>query len=66
MQAVIASVVKNPLTPTKELAALACAYERLEERKRVLRGTPLPGSFRPVSKRKKSPSHLDVQDPTKG
>lgn len=33
-----------------DLAKLAGAWEKLEGRKRILRGRPLPGSLKPVAK----------------
>ena len=41
----------------KDRAACARAWETLEERKRIMRGKPLPGSHRPEPERKrKAPS----------
>ena len=47
MQAVLNVAVLDPTTPTKEKAQCALAWEHLEERERILRGRPLPGSLRP-------------------
>lgn len=41
-------------TISKGLTQLIQAWERLEDRKRILRGKPLPGSLRPVSKPSKA------------
>ena len=46
------SEIIDPLTDKKTLAALARAWCDLEERRRVLRGVPLPGSYRPEKKSK--------------
>jgi hypothetical protein len=37
----------NPETTASARAQVARAWEVLEERKRILRGRPLPGSFKP-------------------
>lgn len=37
----------NPKLSAASLAQLARAWDVLEERKRILRGKPLPGQFRP-------------------
>lgn len=37
----------------KDRAALAKAWDTLEERKRILRGKPLPGSLKPIAKSKR-------------
>jgi len=54
MQAVLNVAVLDPTTPTKEKAQCALAWERLEERKRILRGRPLPGSLRPKPETKRA------------
>src|SRR6185369_16892403 len=46
-QRVFEEGMKPGIKPT-ELAHLARAWECLEDRKRILRGRPLPGSFKPV------------------
>jgi hypothetical protein len=43
-------------------ARLALAWERLEERKRILRRVPLPGSYRPKEKEKR-PSYSHWETP---
>lgn len=49
--------------PPKDCASAALAWERLEERKRILRGRPMPGSLRPVSE-KKTKNKPTVIEPT--
>jgi hypothetical protein len=53
MQEVLETSVLAPTTPPKEQAQCACAWERLEERKRILRRIPLPGSLRPNPEKKR-------------
>jgi len=40
-----------------DLKALTDSWERLEERKRILRGKPLPGALRPTATKPKRTSH---------
>lgn len=58
MQDVLNTSVLDPATPIRERAQCACAWERLEERKRILRGRPLPGSLRPKPKHKRKSYEL--------
>jgi len=51
MQAVLFNLTKNQQTAAKDAAACARAWEVLEERKRILRGKPLPGQRRPAPDR---------------
>ena len=37
----------------RDLALVCTAWERLEERKRILRGKPLPGSCRPAPQKER-------------
>src|SRR6266496_1407208 len=47
IQALVLSDIRNPETPPAARAQLARAYDVCEERKRILRNRPLPGSLRP-------------------
>ena len=47
MQAVLYQDIMSPDTRPSDRAQLARAWDTLEERKRVLRGKPLPGSLKP-------------------
>lgn len=47
MQRVLKSHVMNPDLEPRQAAQCACAWERLEERRRILRNRPLPGNLRP-------------------
>ena len=54
----------NPATPPRERAQVACAWERLEERKRILRMKPKPKDI-DVSKKEKRglpPSKLMISE----
>lgn len=53
MQDVLYTAALNPDTDASQRAACARAWEVLEERKRIMRGRPLPGSLRPEAKRTK-------------
>jgi hypothetical protein len=44
LQGVLRDNVLDPLTDKKLIASMALAWERLEERKRILRNKPLPKS----------------------
>ncbi|MBI4663907.1 MAG: hypothetical protein HY735_34330 [Verrucomicrobia bacterium] len=46
-----------------DLARIACVWERLEERKRILRGRPLPGSLKPEKKPpgRRAPDSYDTE-----
>ncbi len=52
MQDVLFTATLNPEADLKDKAACARAWEQLEERKRIMRGKPLPGSHRPELPRK--------------
>ncbi len=52
MQRELLNQVMSPTVDPARKAQCATAYERLEERLRILKGDPLPGSLRPESKRK--------------
>ena len=47
MQRVLVQDALNEKTPANVRAQVARAYCELEERKRILRGKPLPGSLKP-------------------
>ena len=47
LQAILQKTILNPDTKPSDQAACARAWEVLEERKRILRGKPLPGHLRP-------------------
>jgi hypothetical protein len=53
MQDVLFSDATNIELTAKDRAACACAWDKLEERKRILRGKPLPGSHKPESPKAK-------------
>lgn len=62
LQRVLYSRILDPETPDKDRAALVVAWDRLEDRKRILRNRPLPGAYRPESKPKASrPSSPIIQ-----
>jgi len=50
LQEVAFKAAIEPKVKPRDIAALSLAWERLEERKRVLRGKPLPGSLKPEPK----------------
>lgn len=52
MQANLYRIAVDSSLEPKECAQAALAWERLEERKRILRGKPMPGSLRPEPKAK--------------
>lgn len=45
MQAVLKDAVLDPKVSVKDKASLASAWDRLEDRIRILRDKPLPGSY---------------------
>lgn len=47
LQRLIVDAAIKPDVKPNDLASLARAWDVLEERKRILRGVPLPGSFQP-------------------
>lgn len=49
MQLVLHEIVTSKAGKPLELASCARAWSDLEERKRILRGKPLPGAFKPVA-----------------
>jgi len=53
LQDVLFKQTLDPNTEAKDKAACARAWEQLEERKRILRGRPMPGSLRPSENRNK-------------
>jgi len=56
LQDLLMAAAKSPDCTRSDLSRLACAWERLEERKRILRRVPLPGAYRPeLPKRKSKP-----------
>jgi hypothetical protein len=55
MQRVLVADALNPETTPAARAQVARAWEVLEERKRILRGRPLPGSLRPEQA---TPKHM--------
>jgi hypothetical protein len=54
MQARLLALVKDPQTPSGYAASCARAWDVLEERKRILRGKPLPGQLRPDLEQRKN------------
>jgi hypothetical protein len=63
MQDVLYAFITSPDVIPKDAASCTLAWERLEERKRILRGKPMPGSLKPESPKpkRKTPS---VVEPT--
>lgn len=57
MQRFLVADALNPDTTPAARAQVARAWEVLEERKRILRGRPLPGSLRPE---KAKPKHAGL------
>ena len=55
LQGLLLKDARNEKTTPADRAKTAQAWERLEERKRVLRGRPNPGSLRPIAKAKPKP-----------
>lgn len=53
-QCVYEAGVKKGVQP-RDLAQLARAWDVIEDRKRILRGRPLPGSLKPEKPKRKSP-----------
>jgi hypothetical protein len=53
LQDVLFSAANQVECSRSDLARLSLAWERLEERKRILRGRPLPGSYRPEKEKPK-------------
>ena len=47
LQRLLIAVIYHKLTPVELLPALVRSWDVLEERKRILRGVPLPGQLRP-------------------
>jgi hypothetical protein len=65
MQAILLERLKDPKTTDCDKARLALAWERLEERLRILRGKPLPGMLRPdLVKPKARPTPLVLVPPS--
>ncbi len=52
MQEKLMAFVLDDETEPQKAAQCACAWEKLEERKRILNGDPLPGSLRPEAVKK--------------
>ena len=55
MQRVLLADALKPETPPRERAQVACAWERLEERKRILRMKPKPKDVEVERKEDKRP-----------
>lgn len=53
LQSLLYDSAHDPSVGKDTLARLALAWERLEERKRILKGKPLPGNLRPVEPKRK-------------
>lgn len=64
IQKLLLSDIENGKTKPTTRATLARAWCELEERKRILRGRPLPGQLRPVApakpKRRRQPPILEA------
>jgi hypothetical protein len=54
LQNLVFEAAKKEGSEGKNLASLVRAWCDLEERRRILKGKPLPGSYRPERKAKKS------------
>lgn len=52
IQRILFARIADDSTSCSDKAKLALAWEKLEDRKRILRGRPLPGNLRPESPRK--------------
>jgi hypothetical protein len=55
MQELLYQATKEPNVKKDDLARLALAWERLEERRRIMRGKPLPGALKPAGPKKRGP-----------
>lgn len=53
MQDSLYRATKDPDCEKYDLARLALAWERLEERRRIMKGKPLPGALKPASPKKR-------------
>ena len=49
---VLFSRIQTADVPNDDLCRLTQAWDQVKERERILRGRPLPGSLKPVAKRK--------------
>jgi hypothetical protein len=54
MQAKLFARVVDEQTDPKEAASCACAWQKLEAQKLILKGKPLPGSLRPTAAPKRA------------
>lgn len=64
MQEVLYDQVLSPKGSAADKASAARAWDALEERKRILRGRPLPGSKRPVPDAPKPKASRTLLPPT--
>jgi len=62
LQDILFKQTLDPNTEAKDKAACARAWETLENRKRILRGRPLPGVLRPHEGKRSKPMVLPVPD----
>jgi hypothetical protein len=60
MQRVLVADALSPDTPPNVRAQVSRAWCELEERKRIIRGKPLPGSYRPQVKPGRAPKPWDT------
>ena len=65
LQRVLETAIKSPKCPVNQLSRLTLAWEVLEERKRILRGRPLPGVLKPELRKLKPKdfTHLMIPEP---
>jgi hypothetical protein len=60
MQLVLFRVVMDDATPPQGRALCARAWDVLEDRKRIIRGKPLPGAYRPENPRPKRKAYWSM------
>lgn len=58
IQRLVYDTIRGSNVRPADLASLARAWDILEERKRILRGKPLPGSLKPTTPKAKKPGTL--------
>ena len=57
---VLFSRIQTADVPNDDLCRLTQAWDQVKERERILRGRPLPGSLKPVAKRKVRRSYSPI------
>lgn len=61
IQDVLKGLIDNKETEPKDVAACARAWDVMEERKRILRGKPLPGALKPKPVKSKTTSTNSIE-----